>query len=154
MLKRLNLGCGNDYKNGFVNLDCGNCKKDVDHNIENTPYPFGDNEFELVFAQHVLEHVSKENFVNVVRELYRICANGATIQVAVPHGRSNNFLTDFTHKMPFTTRTFDFFDDSKPLRENGLIYGCGDIKLKVLTAMEAENLPNGPDIRFVLQVIK
>ena len=44
-MSKLNLGCGNDYKDGFVNVDIGNCKKDLEHNLEIFPYPFEDDQF-------------------------------------------------------------------------------------------------------------
>jgi len=150
---KLNIGCGNDYMNGWINLDSGSCKCDISHDIEFTPWPIKDNEVNEVLMKHVLEHVNKENFVDVIRELYRVCAPGARIHIEVPYAGSDNFWTDPTHKMPITTRTLDYFDPSKPLRENGEIYGWGDINLTV-SAQLANNPPNGPDVFFNIIVNK
>jgi hypothetical protein len=40
--------------------------------------------------------------------------------------------------MPFSTRTFDYFVDGSQLRENGNIYGWGDIHLSHITAPEID----------------
>jgi len=100
LMSRLNLGCGNDYLPGFVNLDRGDCKTDVCWDMAVFPYPFEDNTFEYVLSQHVLEHISKESFPYLVRELHRICKNGAIIEVLVPAPLSENYFSDFTHKHP------------------------------------------------------
>ena len=34
---KLNLGCGTDYKEGWINVDMGDCKCDVKHDLENFP---------------------------------------------------------------------------------------------------------------------
>jgi len=150
---KLNIGCGNDYMEGWTNLDSGECRCDISHDIENFPWPIQSNDVQEILMCHVLEHVSKKNFVNVVRELHRICSAGAKIHIRVPYAGSDNFWTDPTHKMPLTTRTFDYFDPSKPLRENGEIYGWGDISFTV-DAQLINNPPNGPDVSFNLIVNK
>jgi len=150
---KLNLGCGNDYREGFVNLDRGNCSADVNHDLNVVPYPFDDNEFSYILAYQVLEHVDRSKWLDIVRELHRISKPNAIWEVLAPYALSDNFFTDPTHGMPFTPRTFDFFDKTKALSENGAIYGI-DFELRVLEAQLAENLPNGPDVYFKILVIK
>lgn len=134
MMKALNLGCGNDYRESteevsWINLDNGNCKVDVHFDLDKDDHlPFLDNEFDLVLAIQVLEHIEPKRFPELVREVYRILKDGGTFRVAVPHGLSDNFITDPTHKLHFSTRTFDYFVDGSQLRENGVIYGWGDIR--------------------------
>ncbi|TSC67282.1 MAG: methyltransferase type 11 [Parcubacteria group bacterium Gr01-1014_72] len=54
--KRLNFGCGDFRKEGFINLD-GNpaVQSDVLHDLDVFPYPFPNNTFELIEGDHVLE---------------------------------------------------------------------------------------------------
>ena len=41
---KLNLGCGNQRPDGFVNVDASaRCKPDILHNLETFPWPFDDN---------------------------------------------------------------------------------------------------------------
>jgi hypothetical protein len=153
MLK-LNLGCGNDYRQGWVNVDKGSCKCDVVHDIEVAPFPFEDNTVEHVLLQHILEHIDPNNLYTLVKELYRVCVNGATIHIESPMAGSNNYFTDPTHKMPVTDRTFDYFDKTKALYENGVIYGWNDVDIRVVSAKVVPNQPNGPDVVHDLKVVK
>lgn len=150
---KLNLGCGNNYREGFVNLDDGNCRADVYHDLNVVPYPFEDNQFSYILAQQVLEHVNRSKWFDIVRELHRISKPNAIWEVMTPYALSDNFFTDPTHSMPFTLRTFDFFDKTKALSELGTIYGI-DFELQVLEAQLVENPPNGPDVHFRIMVLK
>lgn len=123
MQRKLNIGCGNDYREGFWNIDIGACKKDADWDITQ-PLPVQDGAFDLIIANHVLEHIPKEKFFPVFRELHRVLAPGGLLSFAVPRAGSDNFWTDPTHTMPFTNRTMDYVLNGKQLRENGLIYGA------------------------------
>ncbi len=123
METKLNIGCGNDYKEGFWNIDIGNCKKDAAWDITD-PLPVPDGQFEEIYAWHVLEHIPKEKFFQVFKELHRVLAPMGLLRFAVPKAGSNNFWTDPTHTMPFTDRTMDYVIKGKKLRENGLIYGA------------------------------
>ena len=153
-MTRLNLGCGTDYREGYINVDKGSCRCDVKHDIEIPPYPFEDNSVDEVLIKHVLEHIDPKNFYVMMKEIYRICKNNAAIHIESPMAGSNNYFTDPTHKMPVTDRTFDYFDKTKALYENGVIYGWNDVNIKVEAAKVVPNQPNGPDVVHVLSVIK
>lgn len=89
--KKLNLGCGEFHKEGYVNVDWQPLTKpDVSHNLNSTPYPFEDNSCELVEAFHVLEHLERP--FEVMREMHRILAPGGVLHIKVPH-----FSRGFTH---------------------------------------------------------
>ncbi len=84
MAKKLNLGCGEDIKEGYVNLDWSSLVgADVAHDLNALPYPFEDNSFDLVEAFHVLEHLEKP--FSVMKELHRILRPGGTLHIKVPH---------------------------------------------------------------------
>lgn len=151
---KVNFGSGNDYINGWVNLDKGNCKKDIDHDLFEFPWPFEDSSVEKMKFQHIFEHFSKQDFHKIMKEIYRIGKNGCQIFITSPYALSDNFFTDPTHQLPLTSRTFDFFDRSKQLFENGKIYGWDDINLIVKIARLIDNPPSGPDIQYVLEIVK
>ncbi len=112
-MKRLNMGCGKDIKpkeEGWLNLDELKLEGvDVVHSLNKFPYPFKNNEFDEVFCSHILEHV--DNLTDVMRELKRICRNGAVINIRVPHFSCGVNYRDPTHKRLFSYFTFDFFTD-------------------------------------------
>lgn len=68
---KLNLGCGKDKKEGYVNIDSSDeVKPDKIWNLEKTPFPFRENSVEEIIAEHVLEHI--KNFIPLMHELRRI----------------------------------------------------------------------------------
>lgn len=90
-IKKLNLGSGEDYKEGFVNVDWQPLTKaDVEHNLNTFPYPFEDNHFDYIEAFHVLEHLDRP--FDVMRELHRLLKPEGKLVVKVPH-----FSRGFTH---------------------------------------------------------
>lgn len=83
-MKRLNLGCGWFKKPGYVNVDMNPlCNPDVVHDLNTFPYPFPDNEFDVVSADHIIEHL--ENPFSVMEELHRILKDNGLLTVLVPH---------------------------------------------------------------------
>jgi len=98
-IKKLNLGSGQFYKKGYINLDIDpNTKTDVFHDLAKFPYPFQNNSFSLIEANHVLEHL--EDIVKVMKELHRILEPGGSLIIRVPH-----FSRGFTR--PDHKRGFD-----------------------------------------------
>ncbi len=111
-LKKLNLGCGTDIREGWVNLDSSKLPGvDVVHDLEKLPLPFKDGEFGEIVCQDVLEHL---DYVPTLKEIHRILAPGGKVHIRVPHFTSKNNFTDPTHKKMFAFRTFSFFTEDAP----------------------------------------
>lgn len=107
MSKKLNVGCGWDIKEGWVNLDRHALPGvDVVHDIESLPLPFADEEFDYVYCRDVLEHCE---YIPVLRDLHRILKKGGRIFVKVPHFTARNSFVDPTHRRFFSFKTFSFF---------------------------------------------
>ena len=111
---KLNLGCGGNPKPGYVNVDkYGN--PDILHDLDTFPWPWEDNSVNEIQLIHVLEHLGerKEVFLNIIKELYRICVASATIHIVVPHSRHDDFMNDPTHVRVITPKILDLFSKSK-----------------------------------------
>ncbi|MFX0106324.1 MAG: methyltransferase domain-containing protein [Candidatus Hodarchaeota archaeon] len=120
-MKKLNLGCGNDIKKGWINLDVYSGPGiDIVHNLNDLPLPFSDEEFELILCTDVLEHV---NYFPLMNELHRILKKKGAIKIKVPHFSSKTNYGDPTHKHQFSFATFDYF-----VRESKYAYKR-DVKL-------------------------
>lgn len=111
----LNLGSGEDYLEGAVNVDLYARRADVRHDLEVTPYPFADDSFDLIRCMNVLEHLREP--IRVMEELYRIGRHGARVVIRVPHFRSASLYEDITHQRGYAWRTLDHFTP------DGQVYG-------------------------------
>ena len=105
--KRLNLGCGRNIKKDCINLDSTNLPGvDIVHDVEKLPLPFGDQEFDEIICENILEHIE---YIPVLKDLHRILKSGGSLKIRVPHFTSRNNYVDPTHKKCFSINTFDFF---------------------------------------------
>lgn len=115
---KLNLGCGSDILLGWVNVD-RHAAPGVDQvlDLEALPWPWADSAVEEVRLKHVLEHLGREpeTFLGVIKELWRVCRDGAMVAITVPHPRHDAFLTDPTHVRPIMEGTLRLFDQSANL---------------------------------------
>jgi predicted SAM-dependent methyltransferase len=122
---KIHLGCGNNYIEGFVNVDRSpHCKTDVQHDAETFPYPFEDNVADYILIEHLVEHISKDNFIPFVRELHRICKPGGFVEILAPHYTCINAYTDFTHVRYMTEESFGYFCKDHRFRHFGVLYGA------------------------------
>ena len=110
---KLNMGCGHHKVEGYINVDMyPECQPDVVCDLEVLPWVWADNSVEVVRFNHCLEHLGQESriFLGMMKELYRICKDGATIEINVPHPRHDNFIGDPTHVRIITPQLLSLFD--------------------------------------------
>lgn len=85
--KKLNIGGGNWFKMGWLNLDiyADNTFIDINQNLlENQELPFIDESLELIFASHILEHLPDEVVLNLLKECHRTLKKGGIMRISVP----------------------------------------------------------------------
>jgi hypothetical protein len=103
---KLNLGCGKDLKDGWVNVDIYG-ENVVRHDLNVKPWPWENDSADEVCLHHVLEHLP--DTIGVMKELYRICKKDAVVHIAVPHPFHNDFISDPTHVTPIMPGTLHSF---------------------------------------------
>ena len=111
--RKLNLGCGFMYMDGFHNVDSSTLVgADEVVDLEVTPWPWKNNEFSHVVAKDILEHLgdTPAHFIKILQELYRVSNNGAVWEVQVPHARCDHAFDDITHKRQLSPESFRLFD--------------------------------------------
>lgn len=109
---KLNLGCGFNKKPDYINVDLfDECEPDLRHNLEELPWPWPDNSVDRVLFNHSLEHLgqSTSTFLGIIKELYRVCRNGAQVDIHVPHPRHDDFMNDPTHVRIITPELLSLF---------------------------------------------
>ena len=116
---KLNLGSGTKRIAGYVNVDASaECKPDIIMDLEMVPWDFPDNAVSHIVMSHVLEHLGQtpKAFLAIMQELYRICRDGAEIEITVPHPFHDHFVSDPTHVRAITPMTLALFDREENLR--------------------------------------
>ena len=124
---KLNLGCGNDIKPDYINVDAikHNGVNQV-HNLNKFPYPFKGNSCEIILAYNIIEHL--DNPTKVMKELHRLLSFEGLLKIKVPHFSSCFLWADPTHKRGFSINTFDFWTNKFLTKDNWL----ADIKFEVV----------------------
>lgn len=84
-INRINLGCGKDYRKGWINVDSNEEVKADLYSDFSEGLPFEDNFADMILLDNVLEHIQAEKYFYFVEELHRVCKPGARIMIYVPH---------------------------------------------------------------------
>ncbi|GIU68450.1 MAG: hypothetical protein KatS3mg093_337 [Candidatus Parcubacteria bacterium] len=106
---KLNLGCGKDVLEGWINCDIIKTKGvNKVFDLNKFPYPFKTNSVDEVRMFHILEHLDDPD--KVIRELWRICKGGAKVEIRVPHFSSPLAWGDLTHRRPFSCWSLNHYD--------------------------------------------
>jgi len=120
---KLNLGCGYQPMNGWVNVDyIKTDHADIVTNLDQ-PWPWKDNSVDEIFAAHVIEHVT--DHITFMKEAQRVLKVGGYLTIRVPHGWSDAaidrwpftfemlqcdiVLQDWVKRFPFWRYYSDFF---------------------------------------------
>jgi predicted SAM-dependent methyltransferase len=143
---KLDLGCGQNPKEGFEGVDIrgGKAKHIVD--LFSFPWPFEDESVDEIHCSHFLEHVpsrevgeldisgaphheitkeargrwiGQDMLFAFMDECWRILKPEGWMHVIVPSGRSNRAFQDPTHRRFFVQETFLYFN-AEWRKQNGL----------------------------------
>jgi predicted SAM-dependent methyltransferase len=136
---KLNLGCGFAQYADFTNVDSWDgCEPDVVCDLENEVWPFEDNSVEYILMDHSLEHMGEttKQFFHVMKELYRVCKDGAVVEINVPHPQSQLYTNDPTHVRPIYPETIGML--SKAINERQVKTGMKNSKLALQTNTDFE----------------
>ena len=107
-MKILDVGCGVNKYEGAIGLDNNpRTGADVIHDLGEIPYPFPDNEFDLIVSSHVVEHVP--DVIAFVTELHRVARPGGRIRLLTPHYTNADWANDPTHRNHINSYTFNTF---------------------------------------------
>lgn len=138
MKDKLNLGCGMDIREGYINVDCAKLGGvDVVYDLTVLPLPFEPESFVEINCQDVLEHFE---YMPLVVDLYRLLKPNGKLFIKVPHFTSKNNFIDPTHKKMFSYRTFEFFLQNSHFNRNYYFNFKGFSSMKTKITFEKKYL--------------
>lgn len=82
--KRVNLGCGRDIKEGWMNYDKYPKSKKVKYiDLDQLPLPFKKDSVDYIYMCHVFEHliINRQDFME---DVHRILKVGGVVEINVP----------------------------------------------------------------------
>lgn len=105
--KVLDVGCGQRKLPGSMGMDIvERSQADVVHDASAVPWPFDNDSFDLVFANHFVEHVG--DLLAFFNEAHRVLKPGGRFILQVPYFRRVDAYTDITHRHFFTSQSLDY----------------------------------------------
>ncbi len=148
-MERLNIGSGNDKKEGYCNLDIS---PDVNPDVvcDITDYiPFRDDTFDEVLCNNVLTQILfPDKFLQVMNDLWRITKPNGHIYIRVPNAEHICSWQDPFDCRRFTDQTFTYMEHGhRRYEQYGKHYGFRPFKVDLL-----EN--NGIQMKFKLCPVK
>jgi len=126
--KLLNIGCGDNVRKDFINLDYNWRKgQELCWDITQKPIPLKENTLEGIYTEHCLEHISLNDCRKLLKQLYRLLKKDGIFRIVVPDGE---LYLDIYHKkkngenvkMPYEESYITPMD-----RINGLFRGHGHL---------------------------
>lgn len=81
---KIDIGCGHKCRPGFIGIDIRDKGQDLLWDVRQG-LPFPDNSIKYVYSSHFIEHLTDSEFRNLIVEIIRVCAPGATLQLSCPH---------------------------------------------------------------------
>jgi predicted SAM-dependent methyltransferase len=80
---KLHLGCGDNNVAGWLNADKFSFKADIYLDAKKK-FPFKNNLFDLIYSEHMMEHLRITVIAQFLGETFRILKPGAVFRVSVP----------------------------------------------------------------------
>jgi predicted SAM-dependent methyltransferase len=143
---RLNVGCGNDFKAGYIN--CDQFGDNVDVILAIRELPFRDNSADLLEMHHALEHVPTSMVISILEECKRVLKPSGYFILSVPDLEScfKLFLRS-SYKTQFSTIIQMIYGSQE---HEGMFHKTG------FTNERLENLLNdiGFEILFLVDSVK
>ena len=123
---KLNLGCGKDHKEGWVNVDkydftgsdvtglLGIVLCDLGKDV----WPWDDDSCEEAFCSHMIGHLTASERIHFINELHRVLQKDRGCQIIAPHWASCRAYGDLTHQWPPVSEFWFYYLNKKWRVEN------------------------------------
>lgn len=103
----LDIGCGSRKYPGSLGVDfVSGPGVDVVADLGRSAWPIKTGSVDLIIATHVLEHL---DLIPTMERIHESLKPGGMAWIRVPHWSARDFWKDPTHKRPYHTGTFDYW---------------------------------------------
>lgn len=82
---KLNLGCGNEILDGYINIDRYNNTGNIDLSCDLGALPFPDESVDEIYTSHVFEHIGINDIYGVMSEWRRVLRNKGRLKMYLPN---------------------------------------------------------------------
>jgi len=114
---KLNLGCGNKIRKGFIGVDIHKCAAAQIVTDLRLGLPFKDACVHQVLMDNTIEHIP--DISAMMKEIHRICIKGATLTIRTPHFASASSWIDPTHTHHLSCFSMDHFEKNEAAHYTG-----------------------------------
>lgn len=90
-VKKLHIGCGDRVLSGWLNSDYYTKSGNIIHLDATKAFPFKSQQFDYVFSEHMIEHISYLDGQNMLMEAFRVLKPGGKLRISTP---DMSFLID------------------------------------------------------------
>ena len=131
----LNLGCGYDYRSGWINIDKEQTGQRVDmvRDLEDAELPFENNSVDFILCSHILEHI--RNYIPLMKEIHRVLKPRGILHIKVPEFPCAAAISDPTHVRYFVPESFTYLVNTGMGYDSSGLQGLFDL-------MYLESLPH------------
>lgn len=152
----LNLGCSDDLREGFVNVDIHEPKlikegcefKWADIAIF---WPWKDSTVDFILANDIIEHLPDK--IYTMNNAWRVLKPGGVMDITVPTTDGPGAWQDPTHVSFWNRNSFKYYEKWNPYRERF----AEAYKIRAAFKIVKENITDtidGPKLRIVLEAVK
>lgn len=82
--RKLHIGCGHNVIEGWLNSDYDPAAAQVIHLDAASAFPFEDNQFDFIFSEHMIEHLTFPDGMKMLAECHRVLKPGGTMRITTP----------------------------------------------------------------------
>lgn len=112
---KLHIGCGDNHLAGWLNTEL--CPRGDQIFLDATrQFPFADRTFDLIYSEHMIEHIPYESGQRMMRECFRVLRPGGTARIVTPDLAFLRSLLDGTDS-PQRAAYFAFYKKHNNLEE-------------------------------------
>jgi predicted SAM-dependent methyltransferase len=80
---KLNIGCNKNLLPGWINIDMIDYPGVIKHDLRER-LPYANNTIEFVVSEHLIEHLTREEALRLLRDIYRCLQSGGVCRTSTP----------------------------------------------------------------------